>query len=518
MTKILTLITALFLTIGAFAKDYTDTLVVSINEISTKQQATISLDQNEDGTYNFSLKNFILGAGSEGMAIGNINLDNVVGETKDGVLSLSVDRNIEIEEGDTPGDITWVGKLLGEIPVRMIAEQRGEKLYAVIDIDMTSSLNQVIKVVFSDGGYQIAGGDFENFCIYTNKKNTAEPLHWHSFASASGTLANSVSGTPHTFESSDVRPGSTGKKSVSVKSTSILGIVANGTITTGRMNAGSIIAADTENHAELDMSKTDKDDNGDPFYTELNGCPDSLVVWVKFSQGTANKKHPYATVSAIITDGTYYQDPEDKKYTNKLAEAKNAEIATTGGDWKRLAIPFNYIDHNVKGKAILVTISTNADAGKGSNGDEILIDDISLVYNAPKATAISVKGDAVEGFEAGKSVEISNKYTNLSPEDIVVTTDNYNAKVFKTLTEANGITTVIIKVASNDLNSVATYTLVMPGTTIPTGVKAIEVNDAETTNAPTEIYNVAGQRVSEMQPGQVYVVKKGGKTVKVLKK
>lgn len=511
MKKIFTFIAALALSVGAFATDYTDSLVVTVNGVSSGQKATISLEQNSDGTYNFSLKNFILNASGQLMPIGNINLDNVEGTTVDGVTTLNVDRDITIANGDQAGVTYWMGSMLGTVPVRMIAELRGSKLYTVINIYM-KDLKQDIKVVFGDGGYQMAGSGFEDFYTYANHNNIAEPLHWHSFASAGGDLAGFVSNTAHTFVSNDVRPGSTGTHSVSVKATSIFGIIANGTITTGRMNAGSAQAANTANHAELDMSKTDKDGNGDPFYMELNGRPDSLAVWVKFSQGTANSSHPYATVSAIITDGTYYQDPEDKSYSNKLAEAKNTNIATTGGEWKRISIPFKYIDRSINGKAILVTISTNADAGQGSNNDEILVDDISLIYNAPKATAISVNGDALTFKAVGDTVTLGKSYENVSAESIVVTADKDNAKIFKTVEEVNDTVTAVVKVASNDLQSVSNYKFIFPaGTT--TGINAIETVGAS--NDSTEIYNLSGQRVNTMQSGHVYVVKKGGKAVKV---
>lgn len=513
MKKIFTLLAALVMTMGAFAKDYTDTIDVFVYGQHFPQKATIGLDQNEDGTYNFSLRNFMFSMGTTTMPVGNVNLKNVQGVTENGKTMLSADQTTRIEKGDDQNVSQWAGPSLPPVPVHLVAEQSDDKLYAVIDINLQGI--GVIKVVFGDGGYQIPGSDFENFYTYKNPSNIAEPFHWHSFASAGGSFASFVNGTAHTFESTDVRPGSTGKKSVSVKATSIFGIIANGTITTGRMNAGAISASDPQNHAELDMSNTEKDGNGDPFYTELNGRPDSLAVWVKFSQGTVNAAHPYATVSAIITDGTYYQDPEDKAYANKLAVAKNAQIATTGGEWKRFSIPFNYIDRSVNGKAILVTISTNADAGAGSDGDEVLIDDLSLIYNAPKATAITINGDAVEGFADGKTVTIGNVYNKLSTDDIVVTTDNENAKVFKTLEENDGTTTATIKVASNDLNNIATYTISLPGTT--TGIHAIDLNNVEPSVAPTEIYNLNGQRVNNTQPGQVYIFKKGNKAVKVLK-
>lgn len=52
------------------------------------------------------------------------------------------------------------------------------------------------------------------------------------------------------------------------------------------------------NHAYLDMSKTDKDNNGDPFYQTINGTPDSVAVWMAFKQSTPNADYPYATLSS----------------------------------------------------------------------------------------------------------------------------------------------------------------------------------------------------------------------------
>lgn len=521
MKKIFTLIAGLAMTAGAFATDYTDTLIVTVNGVSTGQRATISLEQNTDGTYNFSLKNFILQSEGAVMPVGNINLDNVQGVTQNGVTTLNVDRDITIANGDASASPYWLGEMLGVVPVRMVAEQRDNSLYTIINIEM-ASLGQTIKVTFGNGGYQLPNSGFEDFYTNAVAKNVGgaivnidEPLHWHGFASSTGGFSAFVKDTPHSFQSSEVRPGSTGSKSVCVKATSVFTVVANGTITTGRMSAGSMQADNTDNHAELDMSKTDVDGNGDPFYVTLNGQPDSLAVWVKFNQGTAVASHPYATVSAIITDGTYYQDPQDKEYTNKLAEARDTKIAATGSEWRRLAIPFNYIDRTVNGKAILITISTNADPGRGSAGDSILVDDISLIYNAPSATAITVKGNAVEGFADGQTVTLANGYGSITADDITVATDNDNAKVFKALEQGDDSATVTIKVASNDLNSIKTYTLIVPNTA--TGVRAVSVDDVRAETAPAEIYNVSGQRVTSMQPGQVYVVKKNGKAVKVLK-
>lgn len=506
MRKLFTLFTSLLMVATASATDYTDSLEVSVNGESTKTIATITLDANGDGTYNFSLNNFKL---NETYAVGNIVIDNVEGTTANGVTSLSVDRDITITNGDDPDITYWLGPYLGTVPVKMVAELRGDKLYTVIDIDMSATLSQVIKVTFGDGGYQLPNSGFENFHTYTiSRKNISEPLRWHSFATAGGSMSNFVNSTAHTFVSTDVRPGSTGSHSVSVKSTSVLTVVANGTITTGRMIAGSMNAASTDNHAQLDLTSTETDGNGDPYYTEFCGQPDSLAVWVKFSQGKANASYPYATVSAIITDGTYYQDPEDKTYNNKMAEARNKTIATTNGQWQRLAIPFTYLDRSVSPKAMLVTISTNAEPGKGSDGDEIIVDDISLVYNAPKATAISIKGNSVAGFADGETTTLAQSLGNVAASDISVTTDATAAKVFTTLEQDGAAAKATIKVASNDLKSVATYTVNIPNT-VATAIGNAKADNAD--NANNKTYNLAGQRVGSSHATMPVIV--NGKVV-----
>ncbi|MBR5698879.1 MAG: PCMD domain-containing protein [Prevotella sp.] len=234
-------------------------------------------------------------------------------------------------------------------------------------------------------GTQILNSDFETWKD-NNGKDQKEPRYWHSFESASGN-PNLISQAKGKISQSDETRGmSSGKSSCQLKASSILGIVANGTMTTGQLNAGSIQATNSANHASVDVSSTATDNYGDLYYSTLITQPDSLAVWVKFSQGTANADHPYATISAAITNGEYYQEPAASgvDYSSILVGyAENRKIATTGGQWKRLSIPFSYDKTKYKStdpQAIMVTLSTNADAGQGSAGDILLIDDLELIY------------------------------------------------------------------------------------------------------------------------------------------
>ena len=249
---------------------------------------------------------------------------------------------------------------------------------ALLPLGMQAQQSVVTKELYE--GTQILNSDFETWADKDGNAK-AEPRYWHSFESASGDYASFAAGK---IKKSETKKG--GKYSCQLKSSSLFGIIANGTMTTGQLNAGSMSATDPANHASLDISSTGKDKYGDPLYALLNSCPDSLVLWVQFSQGTANADHPFATVSAAITNGTYYQEPaaEGTNYSEVLVGyAENRMIATTGGKWERLSIPFSYDKDKYKSnspKAIMLTLSTNAEAGKGSGGDILLIDDLELIY------------------------------------------------------------------------------------------------------------------------------------------
>ena len=278
----------------------------------------------------------------------------------------------------------------------------------------------------------------------------------------------------------------------------------------------------------MDMSLTDVDGNGDPFHTVLNGNPDSLVVWVKYKQGIVNEEYPYANVSAIITDGTYYQDPEDdKEYTNVVAKAQDKKIESKDFAWQRLSIPFDYDTYaanNAVAKALLVTISTNAQPGVGSNDantpDSILVDDIELIYNST-VTGINVKGTAVKDFDQATSkyvVGIAGDNADITADDIEVLTDAKSAKVFVDITDIDeeGVGSVAnITVLSADLKSSSTYVVNTYTEGYLTGIANVEGDS----NEVEAIYNLNGQRVDSPVKGQVYITKyANGKTVKTIKK
>lgn len=525
--------------VSSMATDYKDIMNVSIDgNLSTPTENTISVEKTDDSGYTLSLKNFVLYMSSGDqvypMPVGTIVLENVEAVTNGDVTTLKTSQDIEIAEGDDPTyEGLWIGPGLSAqgdlIPVNMTGEIRGDKFYTVININF---MGMNIDVVFGNGGYQIENSGFENFHTATyvdgkNKYTSDEPNAWHSFNSgiATGTASfftKYALQNGNTSVSDDVRPGSTGTKSVAIKSSIVMGFQpANGTMTTGRLQAGSITATDAANCSFLDMSSTDTDGNGDPFYTVLNGRPDALSVWVKYKQGQVNEQYPYATVSAVITDGTRYQDPEDKAYTNVVAKAQDKTIESKGFEWQNLVIPFDYTSYasnDAQAKALLVTISTNAQPGVGSsdaeNPDMIIVDDISLVYNSHLAS-LKVKGTEVEDFDKNVLSYDLKGEDAISVDDIEAVSDGQGAYVTKAVEGTDKGVKVTITVTSNDLKTTNVYTLNIEGATT-TGINKVETTTGKGTAA---IYNVNGQRVDNMSQKGLYIIRQAdGKTVKVLKK
>lgn len=135
-------------TFAQTSKTYTDDLVVTINEVSTPaQKSNIDFVNHEDGTCDFILKNFCLGEGEEILYVGNIELKNVELVSGDSYNTFEANQTITIQSGDDASK-DWLGPMLGEVPIDMKGKINEQQLYCTIDIDMMSSLQQIIKVTF----------------------------------------------------------------------------------------------------------------------------------------------------------------------------------------------------------------------------------------------------------------------------------------------------------------------------------------------------------------------------------
>lgn len=524
MKKLFTLLFVAMTALTSMADTYNGPLHIDIDGKKVDQTSDITIEKQNDGNYTLKLMNFKFKLGKTTMNVGNIIITDVPAVSNGQTQMLKAKKNIAIKGGS-------MDFLLKSVPIDMIGELRDGDFYTNINISMA---NQNIKVTFGTAKYQLPNAGFETYHTATvtspddpnDKATSDEPDYWHSFMSASGDpgLVYMAGYNPVTFKSEDVRPGSTGKQSLMLKSIDLYLAIANGTITTGRMNTGSMFASDTNsNYAWSDMSNTDKDAHGDPFYATLYSLPDAMKVWLKFKQGTANAEHPYATATAIINDGTEFHEPAPSEtvYTNVVGEARNAKIAETGDEWKEFTIPFTYdafAQYGAKAKSVLVTLSTNADAGQGSDGDLLYVDDLSFVYNAG-LTAITLTAENGEVFTVDGVNSETKEYTATVPFD--VTANNLKAisdgkGAYVSTTIADGKAT--FEITSNDLATTNVYTLnIKKGNAqgITSGINGAQAAQAQAAG----IYTIDGMRVNAITKPGLYIVKDAnGNVKKVLKK
>lgn len=521
MKKLFTLLFVAMTALTSMADTYNGPLHIDIDGKTVDQTTDITIEKQADGNYTLKLMKFKFKLGVT-MNVGNIIITDVPAVSNGQTLMLKTKKNIAIKGGS-------MDYLLKSVPIDMIGELRDGDFYTNINISMA---NQNIKVTFGTAKYQLPNAGFETYHTATvtspddpNEKATSdEPNYWHSFMSASGPLVYFAGYNPVAFKCDDVRPGSTGKQSLKLKSFDAILAIANGTITTGRMNTGDVTPSNTNaNYAWSDMSNTDKDAHGDPFYATLYSLPDAMKVWLKFKQATANAEHPYATATAIINDGTEFHEPapSETTYTNVVGEARNAKIAETGDEWKEFTIPFTYdafAQYGAKAKSVLVTLSTNADAGQGSDGDLLYVDDLSFVYNAG-LKAITLTADNGEVFTVDGVNSETKEYTATVPFD--VTADNLKAisdgkGAYVSTTIADGKAT--FEITSNDLATTNVYTLNFKkgnAQGITSGINGAHAAQAQAAG----IYTIDGMRVNAITKPGLYIVKDAnGNVKKVLKK
>ena len=274
------------------------------------------------------------------------------------------------------------------------------------------------------------GPQFDNrgFEQWTTREeySVSEPVHWHSGGTATGSFAGFLSSQIE--QSTHTRPDSSGSKSVRIFPSSLLGITANGTLTNGRINAGSMSATGSGNY-----NYTQRAENA--FNTPISQLPDSLSVWVCFrSQSATDKAQVKAVVHGnanykLIANGT--EEPADMHVAT--AEQRFTRTSTNGGayNWTRLSIPFVNNGPCTDVRYLLLMATTNENPSQGSTNDDLFIDDVLLVYNP----SLILEQLTSNQWAIGTSVTLSFTLTGtMSP-------DNLNAsanQVIAQLSDANG--------------------------------------------------------------------------------
>ena len=312
--------------------------------------------------------------------------------------------------------------------------------------------------------FQMPNSDFEAWTA-----DNGEPDRWHGFKTAGGSLAGFSAGLVKLEKSNDIHNGSTGTHSVVMTAGSIIGVVANGTMTNGQLIAGSMSASDPANHAEMDKSK-----GTDEFYMPLYAKPDKFNVWLKYTQGSTNANNK-ANVSVKTFDGTYYQEPVDKEYTNLSGSIVGGPIPA--GDWTQYSFPFDYDSYAANGaasEAIFVTFSTNGTPGQGSGGDALYVDDMELVYLG-NMTDLRYQGTTINGWNPAVTTYSMEMAAEPNLDDFTATIEGVSAVLTKSMEQnQDGSYRIAISVVSGDLQTATCYII---NATVKSSFKMGDVNN-----------------------------------------
>ena len=303
--------------------------------------------------------------------------------------------------------------------------------------------------LFAQYGDQLINRGFEE---WTNRVN--EPVHWHSNGTASGSLSYMLP-TGQMVQSSQTRPGSSGSKSVQLIPKTVWGVTANGNITNGKMNAGSMSASGSGNYNQTKRSES-------AYNMPLSMLPDSLTIWVCFrTNSTSTKGQIKAVVHGnddykLVADGT--EDPANMHVATAVTTFYRTSSSGGAYTWRRLSIPFNNTGPCTDVRYILMTATTNETPGSGSTSDDLFIDDALLVYK-PTLTMGQL---ASNSFAPGDAITIPFTLTGtMSP-------DNLNASanvVIAQMSNANGsfsFPTELGRVTTNTSGSITAQVPAVP--------------------------------------------------------
>ena len=419
----LTICLAVMAVLAIHAETYTGT--IEVNRYGSVNTETATVTVTEQGS---NLSTLVLQVPFLGRTL-TMNMTDVPTSTVDNITTYSAERNV----------MTVYGNMYTILFARVTDGMMAANV-SIPSYNVTMWFNTV------GDHFQLPNSDMES---WTNE--FGEPDRWHGFKTAGGTYAGMSSGLVKLEQSNDVRSGATGHSAV-MTAGSIFGIVANGTMTNGMLMAGSMSATSTLNHAEMDKANGTED-----FYMPLYAKPDKFNVWLKYEQGSTNANFK-AGVSVKTFDGTYYQEPKDKQYTNLSGSIVGGEIPA--GDWTQYSFPFDYDSYAANGaasEAIFVTFSTNGTPGQGNGGDALYVDDMQLVYLADM-TDLRYQGETISGWNP--AVTAYNMELTAVPnlDDFTADVTGASAVVTKSMEQnADGTYRIAISAVAGDLQAATCY-------------------------------------------------------------
>lgn len=308
----------------------------------------------------------------------------------------------------------------------------------------------------AQGNYQIPNSDFEQEWVKLGEKT--EPGHgWYSFVSAGGSFAAAAPNTTTQVE------GYNSKKAVSISSVDLWLAKANGNLTTGKINMGSWTPT---NKANYNYTSRSTEDGNCPFV----GLPDTVRCYAKFTRGGEG----YNAAGTFIVHGDVdFKDPHESSENIATYEVARAVLdIAPSTDWQPVTASFTYSKTaeqiesaaELQTRYMLASFTTNPTPG-GSADDELIIDDVVLVYNS-RLASLAYNGTAIEGFDKDNQYyTVTGEYTD---DCLTAVSDGAGASVKVSYNAENRIATITVEgndIASNPENKHEYYVMFAPETT-----------------------------------------------------
>lgn len=219
--------------------------------------------------------------------------------------------------------------------------------------------------------YQLLNPGFES---WEGTSVNSRPSQWSSFPQADGSWAWAASTAQH-YHRNGGRPGTSGSSYLTIYSRSVLGIVANGNMTTGQIHAGSTSASSSSNYNYTHR--------GSAYCHTFSGTPDSMYVWVSYYAANASSQ---GSVRAYLHSDSDFRDPNDCTTANlycgkAVSQFNRTTTSASTPTWVQQRVPFVY-DGTSSVNYVLMSMTTNTTAGGGSANDSLSVDDIEFIYSA----------------------------------------------------------------------------------------------------------------------------------------
>ena len=508
--------------------------------------ANIVVNEENDGTCTFILKNFSVDMGEEVLNIGDATISGLHAKEENGAIVLeTTEQDAPVTNGSMEGKIKD-----NKVVISMKATIKDNVLNADItklivvlvaegEVDSPISVTATFKsdsyTVNNADVAQIAGSFDDEWvdCIPWDTKDNknvvgTQPKGWH--------IANVSYGKMIIGEKATGNEGT--KYAVKVYNNEVMGNSVPGYITLGTpwATAEANITAQVRNadggtfgglsftyrpdaisfDYQRDNSKGTENATAIAYLwkgtCEQADVPGNTAVGISF--GNATKKNMINRDRNILNIPT----ATGGKVTNNttlIAKLEQSISESTKGTWKSMTIPFTYKDDTAIPEYINVIFAANDYFGDRESiikGNSLTIDNVKLVYYHA-LNSLTYNGTPVANFaEETTEYTLSGKLAE-DFDKVKFTIKGVGATYDVAKDEANNVATITVKGNDYDVNpsSKTVYTIKFDGTV---GINGITTS---TNSANGAIYDLSGRQLKTMQKGINIVRRKDGKMIKVMK-